>query len=462
MHEDHSHSHDHDHQQGLPQDHPQCHDHPQPDTLPNPSGVGEFSAEPDAAARRKVTYPASARRILWVDPCGGMAGDMFLASLLDLQQPGFDLAKLQELADALVPGEAQLTQSAVLRQGLAARHLDVRTPETDQAPHRGLAELTARIDACEMLGAQAKARSQSVLLALAQAEAKVHGTTIEAIHFHEVGAVDTLIDVCGAALAWQELGIEAMHSRPPLLGSGNVRCAHGLLPVPAPATAALLTGLPTQAGGGGERTTPTGAALLAAWACFEEPAGAVRSQAIGYGAGTRDPGRNVGPANFLRVTLLERAERVAPGSTVWQLEVNLDDITGEDLAVAIESLWASGAVDVWTQSIAMKKQRPGTLLAALVPQAQRAAVEEAVLAHTPTFGMRWIRTERVECARRFEEIQVQGLTVRIKLRQAPASGASWDPFPEFEDVRTLALAQGIPTWKARQVCLQAYAQRDRG
>ncbi len=395
---------------------------------------------------------------------------MFLAGLLDLGRPEFVLEDLRELAEALLPGEAQLEATNVLRQGLRATHLSVRTPETDHAPHRGLADLVRRIQACELLDDVAQGRAIAVLEAIAKAEGEVHGKDPSEIHFHEVGAVDTLIDVCGAAYAWQKLGWQHLYVRPPLLGSGTVHCAHGELPVPAPATARLLLGHPVRPGGGaGERVTPTGAAIMAAWGRFEDPPGVQTPQGVGYGAGTKDPGRKEGPANLLRVTWLQAdrpAEAAGSRGPIWQLEVNLDDVTPQDLGAAVNGLWDAGALDVWTTSIQMKKLRPGTLLAALVEEADRAAVEAKVFAMTPTFGLRWIATDRRECERRFAEVQVLGETVRIKLRRtpppqgAPTGTRPWQPFPEFDDLQRVAQAHDLPLWEVRQRALQAFEAQD--
>ena len=416
---------------------------------------------PSVARSARPTAGPLVGPALWLDPCGGMAGDMFLAGLLDLQDPRFRLEDLQALADELLPGEAALTLKRVQRQGLAALHLDVRTPETVDPPHRHLADLLLRIDACHSLEPPARARARAALVALAEAEGRVHGMDPEQIHFHEVGAVDTLIDVCGAALALQNLACTQLFVRPPLLGSGVVHCAHGELPVPPPATAQLLLGLPVRPGGGaGERVTPTGAAILASWGVFVDPGPVVQTLALGYGAGTKDPGPEIGPANLLRVSLIEPAPGKRTG-TVWQIEVNLDDITGQDLGASIETLWRAGALDVWTQSIQMKKQRPGTLLGALVAEDRRDALAQAILASTPTLGLRWWPTERIECERRVVTVRVHDFDVRIKERQRPGPDAVWEPFPEFEDLRVLAEHLDIPLWSARHMALDAWNQAQR-
>ncbi len=432
------------------------HDPGVPSNLP-----GEFARSSDAGFALEL-----GSELLWLDPFGGMAGDMFLAGLLDLEDERFDLAALQELAEDLLPGEAHLSSTRVLRQGLAGRHLEVRTPETDSAPHRGLQDLLGRIEASTVLCPRSKELAGMVLVRLAEAEGRVHGMAPEQVHFHEVGAVDTLIDVCGAALAMQRLNVGRLFVSPPLLGSGTVTCAHGSLPVPPPATAELLRGLPVQhGGGGGERVTPTGAALIAAWGTMVSSPGVSVVRHIGYGAGTRDPKREQGPANLLRIMA---GESSAPAATVWQMQVNLDDMTGEDLGHCVTALREAGALDVWTGSIDMKKDRPGTLLGVLVPADLRGRIEDLVFQHTSTFGVRWTAVERTVCDRSWKSLEIEGVRVRFKLRQRPRSqsgsqsgGAPVQPsdvFPEFEDLRALANSWQVPLWEARRRAIGLYLE----
>ncbi len=226
---------------------------------------------------------------LFIEPFSGMAGDMLLAALLDLKDPRFTLEDLRKLADALVPGEAVITTETAWRGSLSGVLLDVRTPESVQPPHRGFRDLERKIAAAP-LSENARRRACSVLWRIAVAEGRVHGCSPEEIHFHEIGAVDSLIDVCGACFAFERLGIERVVATPPLVGSGMVRCAHGEMPVPAPAVAELMRGVPCiLGGGGGERLTPTGAALLLEFVERFEAPGAFTAQAVGYGAGHRDP-----------------------------------------------------------------------------------------------------------------------------------------------------------------------------
>ncbi|MCB9915703.1 MAG: nickel pincer cofactor biosynthesis protein LarC [Planctomycetes bacterium] len=381
---------------------------------------------------------------LFLEPLGGLAGDMLLAALLDLGDPRFTLAHLEALAAALVPGEARLALTRVERGSLAAAHLAVTTPESHHAPHRHLADLLALLEAAELpLGV--KRTSAAVLTRLAEAEARVHGITVDEVHFHEVGAVDTLIDVCGAALALERLGVERVACAVPITGEGSVRCAHGVMPVPVPAVVELLRGRELRvAGGPGERLTPTGAALLAEL-CAEFGAPArFACTAVGYGGGTRDFAE--GPPNLVRVQL-GRAADGARRAEAWLLEAQLDDATGEELGYCLALLREAGALDAWSAPLAMKKERPGVLLSALCRADARARLEGLVFEHTPTLGVRWTRVERTECAREPLEVELDGERVRCQLRVRPdypgrTPFGERDVFVEYEDLARVARASG--------------------
>lgn len=388
---------------------------------------------------------------LLIEPFGGMAGDMLLAALLDLEDARFTLEDLRALADRLVPGECELEPTRVRRGAFVGTHLAVRTPETSGAPHRHLEDLLAILGRAG-LSELTLGRAASVLSRLAEAEARVHGIPVAEVHFHEVGAVDTLVDVAGAALALERLGVERVLSTAPLTGEGTVTCAHGEMPVPVPAVVELFRGLPLRRGGGaGERLTPTAAALLAELVEDFEPAGVLTAGATGVGAGTRDP--QEGPPNLVRVQLV----RASTGrrSEVWQLDVNLDDTTGEELGWCLAGLRAAGALDAWTTPVQMKKGRPGVQVTALARAADREALEQVVLARTPSLGLRWTRTERLECHREVLEVDLDGVQVRVKLRRRPGAGEAAplearDLSPEVDDLIPLAEARGWTLREAEQ------------
>lgn len=402
---------------------------------------------------------------LYVEPFSGMAGDMFLAALLDLGDPRFGLEDLTALAEALVPGECSIELETVWRGNLSGQLLTLRTSESEHAPHRKYADIERLVQASP-LSASAQARALAVFMRIAVAEARVHGTTPDEIHFHEIGAVDTLVDVCGAALALERLGIARVVSDVPVTGTGTVHCAHGEMPVPTPAVAEILRGRTLAVrGGGGERLTPTGAALLAELTQVFEPSGDFTCQRIGYGAGARDP--KVGPPNILRVQLGQMGKN-PDSAPVWCMEVNLDDMTGEEVAHAVVKLRGAGALDAWITPVLMKKGRPGVVVAALCRPEARRALELAAFEHTTTLGVRWQACERIECDRSTVAVELEGLPVRVKVRQRPPDpGASpigsRDLSPEHDDLIPVAARLGIGLREAEQraIALALLALPDR-
>ena len=396
---------------------------------------------------------------LLIEPFGGLAGDMFLAALLDLDDPRFGLEDLRGLARVLVPGECALELAPARRGSIAASRLEVRTDETERAPHRHLADCLALLERAprELFPERARARATAVLRCIARAEARVHGISVERVHFHEVGAVDTLVDVCGAALALERLESGRVVATPPLVGSGTVRCAHGEMPVPAPGTAEILRGLPQRLGGQGERVTPTGAALYAVLADEHDFRGSFTARRTGYGAGTRDPQDT---PNLVRVQLgAVAAARVTPEGegarpdvgvavargAVWQLAFNLDDLGGEAVGHLVSRLRAAGALECWTQPVHMKKDRPGVVVEALCRGDARAALEREAFAHSGTLGVRWWRLERTECERTVLEVEVHGQAIRVK-RRLRAPGAPPTPYdlkPEHDDLVRAAERTGV-------------------
>jgi uncharacterized protein (TIGR00299 family) protein len=395
---------------------------------------------------------------LLVEAFGGLAGDMFLAALLDLGDPRFCLADLRELARRLVPGECELELERARRGAFEGAWLRVLTPESAAPPERHLAELSALVEAAD-LPALVRGRVLAVLGRLARAEAQVHGIPVERVHFHEVGAVDTLIDVCGVVWALERLGVERVLATAPLCGEGTVRCAHGELPVPVPAVVELFRGLPLRYGGGpGERLTPTGAALLAELVDEFVGEAVLSATAVGLGAGTRDP--RAGPPNLVRVQLCEVAPSPGRGREAWLLEVQLDDATGEELGWCLAALRAAGALDAWTTAVQMKKDRPGVQVSALCRAEARGALEAAVFERTQSLGLRWTRVERTECEREQHELECEGLRVRVKVRRRPdypgrSPFGERDLSPEYEDLVQLAESRG---WSLREAERRVVAQ----
>ncbi|MEW6072678.1 MAG: nickel pincer cofactor biosynthesis protein LarC [Planctomycetota bacterium] len=406
--------------------------------------------------------------LLYLEPFGGIAGDMLLAALLDLGDPRFTLRDLSGLAAALVGGECTLRQEEVRRGSFRAIRLVVTTPESARPPHRHLADLVALL-AASPLGPRARARAAAVLERIARAEARVHGAAIEDVHFHEVGAVDTLIDAGGAALALERLGVEEVRAAVPYVGGGRIAGAHGPMPVPAPGTAEILRGTPVVHGPGGERVTPTGAALLVELAREVGAPFSLQAAAIGYGAGARDPAE--GPPNLLRVQLGAGAGDGPAQRSVLELAINLDDASGEEVSFLVEALRQAGALDAWCTPVLMKKGRPGVVVSALARPENRSALERAAFAHSPTLGVRWSPAERTELLQETIEVELAGPLagerVRVKVRRPPEAVPGSSPrdlSPEHDDLARLSRATGRPLRELEALVREALRRRgtDRG
>ncbi|MCC6335231.1 MAG: nickel pincer cofactor biosynthesis protein LarC [Myxococcales bacterium] len=385
-------------------------------------------------------------RILYLEPVGGIAGDMFLAAALDL---GVPLADLEGPLHSLkVPGWHFAVKKDE-RHHLAGTHVDVVVDEKEEHPHRSWADIDALIGGSS-LSAGAKEKARRVFRLIGEVEARVHGTTLEALHFHEVGAVDSIVDICGAAVVLELLGDPKVYASSPPLGGGSIRIAHGTVPVPVPATLELVKDLPVRFEGQGEMTTPTGAALLKAFATVAPPPQVVVEK-VGYGVGTKDwPDR----ANVLRATL---GRAVEASSALEVLECNLDDCSPQVLGALVDTLLARGALDAWISPVVMKKGRPGHLVGVLAPASVKARLVDALLEETTTLGVRATAVSRTELARRHETVETPWGPVRVKLglRGETVLNAT----PEFEDCRALAEKAGVPLKQVQQAALAAWGQR---
>ncbi|MFN0062863.1 MAG: nickel pincer cofactor biosynthesis protein LarC [Myxococcaceae bacterium] len=372
------------------------------------------------------------RPILFLDPIGGIAGDMFLAAAFAL---GVSPRDVEKALSGLRVGGFSLRTSTVVRHEISGVHVDVVVAEPEHHPHRSLSEILSLIGGCHTLSPQARDRAQRVFRALGDAEAKVHNVPVETIHFHEVGAVDSIVDICGAVAVLDALGDPEVYCRPPPLGSGSVRGAHGTIPIPPPATLELLRNLPVRFEGEGELTTPTGAALVATLAKVETPPN-MRVQRVGYGVGTKDWKDR---PNVLRAVLGEVDEKQA---SVWELSVNLDDATPQLIGVLLERLLEMGALDAWVLPATMKKGRPGHVLGALVDAAKRDVLVNLLLAESTTLGVRYWPVERATLERQFETVETPYGAVRIKV--GLRDGERLNAAPEFEDCRARAKEHGVP------------------
>lgn len=366
-------------------------------------------------------------KVAYFDAFSGIAGDMTVASLIDA---GVDATALFTALDGLGTG-ARFRTEKVKRHGIAATRFVVEFE--DQKSHRHLPQIMKMIEA-STLAPEVQQNAIRVFQKLGEAEAQVHGVPLEKVHFHEVGAIDSICDIVGACYGLNALGVEKIFCSPVNTGSGTVEADHGVMPVPTPATALLLREKPIYARGPAtELTTPTGAAIVSALAEGFGPAPAMTISSAGFGAGTKD---FPSCANVLRVLVGEQS-KATEAVTISVLEANVDDSTPEVLGYAMERLFAAGALDVTLQPIYMKKQRPATLVQVLARPEDREAMAEVLMRETSTLGVRVFTAERFVQERRIEEVETPYGKVRVKIS---AHGAA----PEYDDCKALAEASGQP------------------
>lgn len=393
-------------------------------------------------------------RIAWFDCCSGISGDMTLGALVSA---GWPAAELQALPGRLGLAGVRVGVKDVRRGPLAALQVEV-VIEAAQQPLRHLRhveEVLARAD----LPAAVRERALAVFRRLAAAEAEVHGSSVEQVHFHEVGAADALVDVAGALLGLDRLGVTRVHASPPRLGRGSVRSAHGLIPVPAPATALLLRGAPVEIGEvESELTTPTGAALLATLVGDWGPPPAFRLECVGTGAGSREL---AGQPNVLRVFVGEAQEPAAAGSLrhrrVAVLETALDDENPQYVGALLPRLLAAGALDAMVVPSVMKKGRPGMWLVVIAEPESAEELARLLLAETTSLGVRVRHEERVELERRAEPVETAFGRILLKVASLPDGGER--AVPEFESVRAAAERAGRPLREVAEAALAAWRER---
>ena len=419
-----------------------------------------------------MLYRWHVMRALYFDAFAGISGDMMVGALLGL---GLDLEHLRaELARLPVHGYALRAETRLVH-GITAMKFDVdvegagdqghphdgahdhadvhghahdhghhhhhHPPPAPSGPashsHRAWADIRALI-AGSGLAAPVRERALAIFARLAVAEGKVHGMAPEAVTFHEVGAIDSIVDIVGTAIGLEALGVERAYASALPLGSGTVRSQHGVIPVPGPATIELLRDFPVRVGdGAGEVVTPTGAAIVAALATPGEAVPPMRVTAIGYGAGTRVlPDR----PNVLRL-LLGDVGAAAQADALVELAATIDDASPELYAHALEAVFAAGARDAWLVAAQMKKQRPGVVLHALVEPAGRAAVAAAILRETTAIGLRWHAVERVVLPRETRTVSTPYGDVRVKIATAP--DGTRNLALEYEHCRRVAQARGV-------------------
>src|SRR5262250_91243 len=372
----------------------------------------------------------------YFDCFSGISGDMTLGALVDA---GCPLERLRgELKGLDVPGW-EISAEKVWKNGMAATHVSVRTADTQT--HRTLGIILGILENSQ-LTAPVRERAMAIFRKLGEAEGAVHDVPLEKIHFHEVGAIDAIIDIVGACIGFTALGIEQFACSPLNIGGGTAKMAHGVLPVPAPATARLLQGRPTYSNGvQKELVTPTGAAIVATLCTDFGPQPPMTVSAIGYGAGAADL---EGQPNVLRIMVGESVEKTVAGfdEEISIIEVNLDDMNPQIYGYFQEKALAAGALDVYTTPVQMKKNRPGILLTLLCRPQDTASLMNLVFSETTTFGARTYRAQRRALPRELVNVHTQFGDVRVKISRV--NGHIRHASPEFEDCKKLAEEKHVP------------------
>ena len=387
-------------------------------------------------------------KLAYFDCFSGISGDMTLGALVDA---GCELEILRAgLAGLQVPGWS-ISAEKVWKNGMAATF--VRVVTEDQSKHRGLSAILEILGRSQ-LTEQVRKNAAAIFRRLGEAEAAVHDVPLEKIHFHEVGSVDAIVDIVGACIGFEALGIEKFSCSALNVGGGTAKMAHGVLPVPAPATAKLLQGKPTYSNGvRKELVTPTGAAIVATLCDSFGPQPAMSVSTIGYGAGSTDL---EGQPNVVRIMVGEVAEKVIPGfdEEIAVIEANLDDMNPQIYGYFLEKALAAGALDVYTTPVQMKKNRPGTLLTLLCKPADTKNLMSLIFAETTTLGARTYRAQRRTLPRETVNVHTQYGDVHIKLSRV--NGNIRHVAPEYEDCRRLASEKNVPLQQVINEALRSF------
>ena len=385
-------------------------------------------------------------QIAYLDCASGVSGDMMLGALVDA---GVDLAAVQAGIDSLGLPSCRLAVEEVKKRGFRALQLTV-VHEPEHA-HRHLHDIVEMIDRSSLTDSQ-RDLALRIFQRLAKAEAQVHGSTIEKVHFHEVGAVDSIADIVGSAIAWDLLGVDRVICSPVPTGTGFVQIAHGRCAIPAPATGELLTGVPLAASEvEGELTTPTGAAIVSTLASQFGPLPAMTIASIGYGAGQAD----FEHPNLLRLLVGESSEVVTDTDRIVLLETNLDDATGESIGHCTEQLLKAGALDVATSALQMKKNRPGVLLSVQCRPADAERLAHLVFRETSTLGLRRTSLERLTLPRRSESVATPWGEVAGVVAVLPDKTERFSP--EYASCSQIADKHQVPLAAVEAAARQAFA-----
>ncbi len=398
-----------------------------------------------------------ARKVLWVDGSAGASGDMMLGMLVDL---GLPVATLKRALSTLPVDGWSLRSRRVRRCGLAARKIDVKVREDTHG--RSWKRIKKIVDGAK-LDTPVRKNALAVFRRLVEAEARAHGRPFDEVHLHEAGGTDAIIDIVGTCFGLHALGVERLVVSRLTTGFGSVRCAHGVYPVPGPATLNLVGGVPIEAGPiEAERLTPTGAALLTTLANGWGTLPAMQVETSGYGSGSADLGET---PNLLRGVLgiedaevAEVAEQRGDGTNqVVVIETNLDDATPQVLAFTIERLLEEGALDAYVSALTMKKGRSGHGLTVLARPGDVDRLSRVVLAETPALGLRFRREERVELERTLERVATPFGTIRVKI--GSLAGETLNAWPEYEDCAAAARKHGAPLAQVQQAALDARSRQ---
>ncbi len=393
---------------------------------------------------RQKSYTSIFMKTLYFDCFAGASGNMILAALIAL---GVDRDKLAEQLKTLNIADFDIEITRVDRSGISAIHADVRVPH--EHVHRHLADIEKIIDGSGLSDA-VKKRSAAIFTRLAEAEAKIHGIDLKSVHFHEVGAMDAIIDVVGACIGFEMLGIEKFACSRIHVGSGFAEMAHGKFPVPPPAVAELLRNAPIYSTEiEGELITPTGAAIISTVCESYGTIPEIVVEQTGYGAGTREYERF---PNVLRLIIGEAGEDKTPNiERLTIIETNLDDLSPQILGFVMEQAFELGALDCWFTSIQMKKNRPATMISILCEEKTRASLTALLYSETTTLGVR-IRTIDRECLPR-EFVKVTTEFGEVDVKVARYEGKIVNAMPEYEQVKRLALENNVPFRKVRNAVL---------
>ncbi|WP_291940246.1 nickel pincer cofactor biosynthesis protein LarC [Campylobacter sp.] len=405
-------------------------------------------------------------KILYYDASAGISGDMNLAALVEL---GVDFDYLcAELEKLNLAGEFKLERKSVLKNGIAATKIDV-VPLKSQPHARSYADIKQILESSN-LSQSCKQRAGAIFRTIAEAEAKVHGTDVDRVHFHELGAIDSIVDVAGAAICFEylfeNLGVSRVLSSKIELGGGITICDHGALSVPAPAVCEILKGVPISLGRANfEMTTPTGAAILKACADEFVDGASFKIEKIGYGAGSKDA---AGFADVLRAIICEADEnlndesgepnlgaRSGYGEVCKQILIstNIDDMDAESFAFACEILRENGALDVFSRSIFMKKGRAGFELNALCRKQDAQNLKDLIFTHTTAIGVREVEVAKTELKREFVRVQTKFGEIGLKIS---GSSQTQKIKPEFDECKTAALTHGTTIERVRREALEIY------